>query len=74
MTTFQISASDRGHAHTEAAIYAEGTTWTADELYGEYMAACEKAGERISPQRVFAEVLAASKAMTTNENGTFRTE
>lgn len=30
MTNFIISLSDRGHAHTEAAIYAEGSTlpWT----------------------------------------------
>lgn len=54
MTTFEISQSDRGHAHTEAAIYAKGTTFTADELFAAWVSACEKAGELVSCQSVYA--------------------
>lgn len=48
-----ISQSDRGHAHTEAAIYADGTAFTADELFAAWEAECEKAGEVVSAQRVY---------------------
>ena len=57
MSKFTISSNDRGHAHTEAAIYAEGTPLTADELFAQWVAACEAEGELVSSQRVYEEVL-----------------
>jgi len=50
-----------GHLHTEAAIYAEGTDFTADELtaqYRSYIADCDESGECAdSPQRFFEQAI-----------------
>lgn len=62
MTTFEISQSVRAHAHTEATIYADGTTLTADELFASWVAACEQAGELVSCQRVYAEMIRGHQA------------
>ena len=57
MSKFPISSNDRGHAHTEAAIYAQGTPFTADELFAEWVAVCEAEGELVSSQRVYELVI-----------------
>jgi len=66
MSKFTISDNDRGHlwwvihrltARTEAVIYAEGTPFTADELFAEWVAVCERECELISAQGVYEEVL-----------------
>lgn len=57
VSNFSTSASDRGHAHTEAAIYADGTPVTSDELFAQWVAACEAEGELKNPQEVYEAAL-----------------
>lgn len=57
MTTFTILPSDREHAHTEAAIYAEGTDLTADDLFAGWVAACARAGEQVPCQGVYEQAI-----------------
>jgi uncharacterized lipoprotein NlpE involved in copper resistance len=57
MSKVTINSSDRSHAKTEAAIYAEGTPFTSDELFAEWVATCEAEGELVSSQRVYEETL-----------------
>lgn len=47
------SSNEQDRARTEAAIYAEGTPFTTEELYAQWVAACESAGERVNPQSVY---------------------
>lgn len=65
MNSFKISASDRGHAHTEAAMYAQGTPFSADDLFALWVAACESEGELVSSQGVYEEFLRNHPETTT---------
>ncbi len=54
---FELSQNDRKYAHTEAAIYAEGTPYTSDELFAAWVSECEAAQQIVSCQRVYEYVL-----------------
>ena len=58
MTTDFLSQSDKSAAHTEAAIWAYGTSFTADELFAEWVAECGRQCEAVNPQTVYEEVIA----------------
>jgi hypothetical protein len=47
------SSNEHVRARTEAAIYAEGTPFTTDDLFARWVAACESACERVNPQTVY---------------------
>lgn len=57
MSTFTIKSHEQSHAETEAAIYAEGTPFTRDELYAEWLTACQEEGEVVPCQHVYERML-----------------
>jgi hypothetical protein len=57
MTTDFLSQSDKSAAHTEAAIWADGTSFTADELFFAWFAECQRQCDQVNPQTVYEAVI-----------------
>jgi hypothetical protein len=57
MTTDFLSQSDKSAAHTEAAIWAHGTHFTADELFFAWLAECQRQCKTVNPQTVYESVI-----------------
>ena len=57
MATVTISMADRSNAHTEAAIYAEGTPFTVEELFVKWIDACKLEGRLLPKQSFYEQVL-----------------
>jgi hypothetical protein len=53
MAKITIGINEQDRARTEAAIYAEGTPFTVDELFVQWVSACQSSGELVNPQTVY---------------------